>query len=91
MRLFLDTNIFILGASIAESPSALILDWLGFDGRERPDGVSVLISAELQDQIRRVARRVGGKNWAGEIIIEHGQQSNLRRLDMTKTTICSPS
>lgn len=31
-RVFLDTNVYIIGAAIADSDEAAILNWAGFDG-----------------------------------------------------------
>ncbi len=66
-RLFLDTNVFIIGAAFADSPEAAILDWAGFGARRAGD-VTILISDALFQQISRVAQRLRHKDWAGEII-----------------------
>lgn len=66
-QLFLDTNVFIVGAAFADSPEAAILDWAGFGSAPRDD-VVILVSDALFQQIARVARRLRHKDWAGEII-----------------------
>jgi predicted nucleic acid-binding protein len=66
-RVFLDTNVFIIGAALVDSPEAAILDWAGFDSQRGAD-VVILVSDALFQQISRVARRLHGKDWAGEII-----------------------
>ena len=66
-RLFLDTNVFIIGVAMPESPEAVLLDWLGFF-HKRDDSPVVVVSDALIEQIRRVGRRVGGKDHAGELI-----------------------
>ena len=66
-RLFLDTNVFVVGAAFADSPEAAILDWAGFSSQRRAD-VVILVSDALFQQIARVARRLRGKDWAGQIL-----------------------
>lgn len=66
-RLFLDTNVFIVGAAFAHSPEAAILDWAGFGSTPGAD-VVILLSDALLQQIARVAQRLRHKDWAGEII-----------------------
>lgn len=65
-RVFLDTNVYILGAADSASAEGRILRWAGFDGSESE--VAVVMSDEVLDQIRRVGRRVGGKDWAGDLL-----------------------
>lgn len=62
-RVLLDTNIFIIGYRNFSSQEGQVLTTL----RERSD-VILLLSLPLEDQIRRVARRVGNKDWAGLIL-----------------------
>jgi predicted nucleic acid-binding protein len=66
-RIFLDTNVFIIGVALAGTPEAAILDWAGF-GPPRKADVVILASDALFQQIARVARRLRGKDWGGEII-----------------------
>lgn len=62
-RILLDTNIFITGYSNNHSPENQVLNYL-----QTQSDVILLLSSPLEDQIRRVARRVGGKDWAGFIL-----------------------
>lgn len=76
-RLFLDTNVYIIGAAVEESAAATILDWAGFAGPGAAD-VEIVLSAALVDQIRGVARRLGGKDWAGQILMRIWRHMNVR-------------
>ena len=62
-RLFLDTNVFILGFLDPNGPEGRILQAL----MDHPD-VTLILSDELVTQIRRVARRTRGKDWAGYLL-----------------------
>jgi len=68
-RLFLDTNIYIVGTMAPDDPEGIILRWLigetVIEDYPRPE---VVISNELQAQIARVARRVRHKDWAGHVL-----------------------
>ncbi|MGF1495096.1 MAG: hypothetical protein ACFBSC_22165 [Microcoleaceae cyanobacterium] len=75
-RLFLDTNVYILGAADRQSPEGLILDWVGFWDRAT-HSVEIVISEELLDQISRVAKRLKNKDWSGELIGRIWQNLNL--------------
>lgn len=66
-RIFLDTNIFIIGTLNKTSNEYKILDWLGFYGKQN-NLVEVVISEELLDQISRVAKRLKNKDLSGEIL-----------------------
>ena len=66
-RIFLDTNVFIIGAALPDSPEAQILRWAGF-GMLQPGPVEVVVSQELFEQILRVGRRLKGKDWGSEIV-----------------------
>jgi hypothetical protein len=63
-RALLDTNIFITGYRHPESAEGQVLAAL----RNRGAAVTLLLSLPLEDQIRRVGRRIGGKDWAGLIL-----------------------
>ncbi|MEM9087209.1 MAG: hypothetical protein AAGC93_00530 [Cyanobacteria bacterium P01_F01_bin.53] len=76
-RIFWDTNVYIVGAADIESVEWQILTWLGFDGSQ-PAQAEVIVSAELIEQILRVAKRVKSKDWAGSIISRMWQNLNLR-------------
>jgi predicted nucleic acid-binding protein len=62
-RIFLDTNVYIFGFDQSDNPEKQILSWLA-----QSDGIVVLISSDLIEQIRRVAKRQLGKDKAGEIL-----------------------
>lgn len=66
-RVFLDTNVFIPGTAFPHSPERASLRWAGF-GADEPGPVEIIAFQELFEQIRRVARRVGSKDWAGQIL-----------------------
>ena len=76
-RLFLDTNVYILGADNPESYEGKILYWLGW-GQETPASVEVILSEAVLEQISRVAKRLRHKDWAGEIIRRIWQDLNSR-------------
>lgn len=61
-RILLDTNIIIAGYKQPQSISGQLLTLL------REGNVIIVVSAELLDQVRRVAKRVGGKDWAGFVL-----------------------
>lgn len=67
MRVFLDTNIFILGVVDPDSFEGQILAWLGYFSGRGSD-VEVVICLELLQQIQRVGRRGGGKDFSGPLI-----------------------
>ena len=67
LRLFLDTNIYILGAADFTTAEGQILNWLeqvDSDGYE----IELLVSGELLDQVARVAKRLTNKDNAGQLI-----------------------
>ncbi|MCY7272684.1 MAG: hypothetical protein LH702_02785 [Phormidesmis sp. CAN_BIN44] len=76
-RVFLDTNIYIIGAIDSQSYEAQVLDWLGF-GESQPAIVEVIVSEELTDQISRVSKRVKNKDWGGELLARIWQKLNVR-------------
>ncbi|HEY9866982.1 MAG TPA: hypothetical protein V6D21_22605 [Candidatus Obscuribacterales bacterium] len=67
-RIFLDTNVFIIGDANKQSDESFILEALGY--RDKPPilNIEIILSDELLDQIRRVAKYLYGKDQAGEII-----------------------
>jgi predicted nucleic acid-binding protein len=69
VRIFLDTNVFILGAANPDEPEGIILRWAGFETGNSE--VEVVMSDEVLDQIRRVGRRLRGKDWAGELLTRY--------------------
>ena len=67
LRIFLDTNIFIVGAADIDSDESLILDWGGY-WPNTASNAEIIISEELLEQVSRVAKRLRNKDWGGEII-----------------------
>ncbi len=65
--IFLDTNVYLIGAIEPESPEGIILRSLGWQVPNN-QAATVLISEELIDQIARVAKRLKNKDLSGEII-----------------------
>ncbi len=67
IRVLVDTNIFIVGflglSQREENGESQVLCQLADQQR-----FTLLFSGELSDQIRRVAHRVGGKDWAGLLL-----------------------
>ena len=64
IRVLLDTQLYIFGHSKVDKSAERLLSFLTDHRTE----FVVLLSEDLLDQIRRVARRVRGKDWAGEIL-----------------------
>lgn len=64
IRVLVDTNIFIVGflglSQREENVESQVLRQLADQWR-----FTLLLSSELRDQFRRVAHRVGGKDWVG--------------------------
>jgi predicted nucleic acid-binding protein len=75
-RIFLDTNVYIVGVADSTSDERKILQWLGFESR-RVDAAEVVISAEVIEQILRVAKRLRNKDWAGSVVARIWQNLNL--------------
>jgi len=68
-RIFLDTNIYILGAAHVNTVEARILDWAGFAGNSSGSTeVEVVVSPGLFDEILRVSKRLYNKDRAGELV-----------------------
>jgi hypothetical protein len=67
-RIFLDTNIFIIGDADKQSPESLILEAFGYRDKPILLDVEIILSEELVDQIRRVSKYLYGKERAGAII-----------------------
>lgn len=87
-RVFLDTNVYLIGMAYPESPEAEILAWVGF-GQDAPGPVEVIISEGTFEQIRRVARRLQSKDWAGEILGHIWQEMQLRYVLLDPREIAS--
>lgn len=67
-RLFLDTNIFILGDADRTSSESFILEALGYRNHSPILQVELILSDELLDQIRRVGKYLYGKDQAGQLL-----------------------
>lgn len=76
-RVFLDTNVYTLGAADSESNEAQILDWLGFD-ESQSNSVEVIVSQDLTEQISRVAKRLKNKDWGSQLLGQIWQNLNVR-------------
>jgi predicted nucleic acid-binding protein len=74
-RVFLDTNVYIVGSAYLESDEGLIPQNL--ESNRSPNSIEVIISSELLAQISRVARRLKNKDWAGEIIERIWRRLNI--------------
>lgn len=80
-RIFLDTNVFIIGSAITGSPEASILEWLGFFDRQAGSPI-VIVSDALLEQILRVGRRIGGKDYSGELIVRLWQNLSVEHVTL---------
>ncbi len=70
--IFLDTNVYLIGAVELDSAEGQILQWLGWENQSN-DRVEVVISDELIDQISRVAKRLKNKDWGVKSLDEFGR------------------
>jgi len=68
-RVLLDTNVCIVGAAVAGSAEEAVMLWCGYYGSMNTD-IEIVVSDVLFRQIRSVARRLRGKDWAGEILMQ---------------------
>ncbi|MFM7577773.1 MAG: PIN domain-containing protein [Microcystaceae cyanobacterium] len=82
-RIFLDTNIFIIGDVDQQSSESLILEALGYRNKPIFLNAEIIISEELIDQIRRVSKYLYGKDQAGAIIANIWQWLNIYYLPST--------
>jgi predicted nucleic acid-binding protein len=84
--IFLDTNVYLIGAVDIESPEGQILQWLGWEIPGN-DEVEVVICEELIDQISRVAKRLKNKDWGGEIIGRIWQKLKVRYVQINDSAL----
>ncbi|MDF5717511.1 MAG: hypothetical protein PUP93_27510 [Rhizonema sp. NSF051] len=84
--IFLDTNVYLIGMVEIDSAECKILQWLGWESQGNNE-VEVVISAELIDQISRVARRLKNKDWGGEIIGRIWQKLKVRYVQIEDSTL----
>ncbi|KAM3101863.1 hypothetical protein ACKFKF_06255 [Phormidesmis sp. 146-12] len=76
-RVFLDTNVYIIGLLDPQSYEAQALNWLGF-GENQLSIVEVIISQELTEQVSRVSKRLKNKDWGSELLARIWQDLNVR-------------
>jgi predicted nucleic acid-binding protein len=74
--IFLDTNIFILGALDLESDESKILSILESD-KNGDQQTKVIVSQELIDQILRVGKRLQNKDWSSGLLAKIWQQLQI--------------
>lgn len=67
-KIFLDTNVYIIGQLKPDSQEEIILQWLGFFNSIKQSQIKIIISKELINQILRVSKRVKGKDWGSKIV-----------------------
>ena len=79
-RLFLDTNIYIIGVANQNSYERKILEAVGF---LHPSSVEVIVSEELLDQILRVSKRLYNKDWGSQIVARIWQQLQVIYVNFT--------
>ncbi|MBC6478699.1 MAG: hypothetical protein GDA56_13950 [Hormoscilla sp. GM7CHS1pb] len=75
-RIFLDTNIYILGQLNPASNEEAILKKIGFYDSQQQSSIQVIISQELSEQILRVCKRIQNKDC--ENSRSHLAESQLR-------------
>lgn len=85
-RVFLDTNIYILGAANAASPAGRVLRWLGY-GSQAPGNIEIIVSEALFHEIRRVAKRLQNKDWAGLILSHLWHDFQIHHVDLNQDEI----
>lgn len=76
-RVFLDTNVYIFGVADADSPEWTILQWAGY-GQDERGPAEIVVSDELFTQILRVAKRIRGKDWGGQLLGRIWRDMRLR-------------
>ena len=86
--IFLDTNVYLIGAVDLDSAEGQILQRLGweFQGDSRCE---VVVSEELIDQISRVAKRLKNKDWGGEIIGRIWQKLKVRYIQIDDSALAT--
>jgi hypothetical protein len=84
--IFLDTNVYLIGAVDIESTEGQILQWLGWDFPGNYE-CEVVISKELIDQISRVAKRLKNKDLGGEIIGRIWQNFKVRYVQVDDSAL----
>jgi len=82
-RIFLDTNIFIIGDADKESQESIILEAFGYRSKSPSFRSEVIFSDELIDQIRRVSKYLYGKQQAGQILANLWRWLNIYYIPST--------
>ena len=82
-RIFLDTNVLIIGDADKQSPESIILEALGYRGKSPSLTAEIVFSDELVDQIRRVSKYLYGKQQAGQIMANLWHWLNIYYLPST--------
>jgi predicted nucleic acid-binding protein len=62
-RVLLDTNVFIIGFLDLHSPEARLLEHIA-----QTSDIILVFSNDLEEQIRRVGKRVQNKDWVGHLL-----------------------
>jgi hypothetical protein len=75
-RIFLDTNIYIIGQLKPLSPAEQLLKWVGYYTTNNQSQIKVIISQELINQILRVGKRLKDKDWAAKTVAQIWQNLN---------------
>jgi predicted nucleic acid-binding protein len=79
-RLFLDTNIYIIGVADENSYERKILEAVGFLDSS---SVEIIVSEELLDQILRVSKRLENKDWGSQIVAQIWQNLQVIYVNFT--------
>ncbi|MEA5554231.1 hypothetical protein VB713_25165 [Anabaena cylindrica UHCC 0172] len=79
-RLFLDTNIYIIGVANQNSYERKILESVGF---QQTSSIEIIISEELLNQILRVYKRLYNKDWGSQIVARIWQQLQVIYVNFT--------
>lgn len=67
-RLFLDTNVYIIGQLIPGDFEDQLLQRLGLYEPIKSSRAQVIISQELINQLLRVGKRLKGKDWSAKLV-----------------------
>jgi predicted nucleic acid-binding protein len=62
-RVLLDTNVFIIGFLDLHSPEARLLESIS-----KTSDIVLVFSNDLEEQLRRVGKRVQSKDWVGQLL-----------------------
>ena len=76
-RLLLDTNVFIIGYLDLDSPEAKLLEGIA------SLDIILIFSNDLEEQIRRVGRRLLNKDWVGQILFRIWHDYQIEYIQIT--------